>query len=123
MGPSRNATFGVGLATLLMGAYGCVAIPSLFDACTEGEITLWAFMGATLAVATLLGGGVRFILAKRSRGKLFVASAILFLLCGFSDVPIMRILPLQAAILGSIVGAVFALRGWFRTRTDRTRPQ
>jgi hypothetical protein len=113
---TRRVATVVGVATLLMGMYGCVAIPPLFEMCTVGEISGPIFLVATLAVATLLGGGVRAILAKGTRGKLFIASATLFLSCVVSAAPIVRFFPLQVAMLGAIAGSVFALSSWLRTR-------
>jgi hypothetical protein len=110
-----RAAPGVGIATTIMAACGCLAIPSLFELCNVGAVSGPLFVVATLALATTLGGGLCALLSRRSRGRLFVVSAMLFTVCIVSSISIMRAIPLQIAVLGSIIGTLFALTRWLST--------
>lgn len=108
----KQASLFVGVATVLAASLGFDAAPYLFQLCTVGVISGPVFVGMALALAALLTGGIRLILTTRTKGRIFIPSAILFGAC-LVDSPLMLHSPsLAIAAIGSLLGTAFALWRW-----------
>jgi hypothetical protein len=114
MDSSGQVAIVAGLAAIVAAALGCLSLPLLFELCDAGAISGPLFVGVALALATLLAGGVRVLLAKQAMGRLFIISAVLFVLCILSATSVMRTVPLELAAVGSFGGMAFSLLRWCR---------
>jgi hypothetical protein len=117
MSASRQTTAWAGAATLALAALGWSSIPQLFELCNSGYISGPGFLVVVAALTTLAAGGLRLLFAARSRGELFIVSAVLFVMCALDRRDaLIRTLPVMLAAIGPIAGIAFSF--WKRRKAS-----